>query len=399
MTKAESMTSDNLCFVVVGLFVLVMIIDLFPRVQDWLNRRGMRGYSDKYQWSGSIVDRGIRWLGSTPRVRVTDNTRLIALDMLRGNYSRNCVQHWQQASLILGLAEFEMCNQDKRIKGQIVKFLDTTFDHAGNWRRRPEQIDVAMLGYAVMMTSFVDGDRFLGSFDYIWKMIKTHAGEDGTICYRTSMKNYRHVDTIGLACPFLVSYGVKYCREECIELAVRQILEYEKYGMLQPQHIPCHAYRYEDKFPLGIYGWGRGVGWYALGLVDSWNGLPAHHRHKSVLGEKVALLARAAMAHQQDKGNWNWTIARRECAPDSSATAALAWFMLNAAQIEAISKECVISANSAIRYLMKVTRRNGAIDFSQGDTKDIGVYSRLFNVLPFTQGLAIRCLSRIQESS
>ena len=41
---------------------------------------------------------------------------------------------------------------------------------------------------------------------------------------------------------------------------------------------------------------------------------------------------------------------------------------------------------------MSVTRRDGAIDFSQGDTKDIGVYSMLFDVLPFTQGLALRCV-------
>lgn len=41
-----------------------------------------------------------------------------------------------------------------------------------------------------------------------------------------------------------------------------------------------------------------------------------------------------------------------------------------------------------------VTRRSGAVDFSQGDTKDIGVYSMLFDVLPFTQGYAIRTVNR-----
>ena len=64
--------------------------------------------------------------------------------------------------------------------------------------------------------------------------------------------------------------------------------------------------------------------------------------------------------------------------------------MLNAAKIDGISKECLASADKAISYLMKVTRRNGEVDFSQGDTKDIGVYSMLFNRLPFTQGFCIR---------
>ena len=51
------------------------------------------------------------------------------------------------------------------------------------------------------------------------------------------------------------------------------------------------------------------------------------------------------------------------------------------------------SADKAIGYLMGVTRRNGAVDFSQGDTKDIGVYSTLFDILPFTQGFCIRLIN------
>lgn len=46
---------------------------------------------------------------------------------------------------------------------------------------------------------------------------------------------------------------------------------------------------------------------------------------------------------------------------------------------------------------MKVTRRNGIIDFSQGDTKDIGVYSQLFDKMPFTQGLAIRSINKYKN--
>ncbi|MED0978653.1 hypothetical protein P4T48_03595 [Bacillus paramycoides] len=67
--------------------------------------------------------------------------------------------------------------------------------------------------------------------------------------------------------------------------------------------------------------------------------------------------------------------------------------MLSASKIEGISNKCLESADKAINYLMKVTRRNGVVDFSQGDTKDIGVYSMLFNILPFTQGFCIRMIN------
>ena len=43
-----------------------------------------------------------------------------------------------------------------------------------------------------------------------------------------------------------------------------------------------------------------------------------------------------------------------------------------------------------MRYLQKVTKRDGAVDLSQGDTKDVGIYSQAFGILPFAQGFALR---------
>jgi unsaturated rhamnogalacturonyl hydrolase len=177
---------------------------------------------------------------------------------------------------------------------------------------------------------------------------------------------------------------------ECVDLAVKQIRTYEAYGMLDGHYIPSHAYQTENKVPLGLFGWGRGLGWFAIGLIDTWNELPQSHMYKPVLEESVKKFAYSAMAFQQEHGNWNWTVTREESRPDSSTTATLGWFMLNASKIDEISDVCLDSTDRAIRYLMKATRRNGAVDFSQGDTKDIGVYSMLFNILPFTQGFCVR---------
>lgn len=67
--------------------------------------------------------------------------------------------------------------------------------------------------------------------------------------------------------------------------------------------------------------------------------------------------------------------------------------MLNTSKIEEISNKCLESTDKAISYLMKVTRKNGVVNFFQGDTKDIGIYSMLFNILPFTQGFCIRVIN------
>ncbi|MBW7458193.1 hypothetical protein K0U00_29540, partial [Paenibacillus sepulcri] len=75
------------------------------------------------------------------------------------------------------------------------------------------------------------------------------------------------------------------------------------------------------------------------------------------------------------------------------ATAVLGWFLGEASHLEHLAEACSKGSQRAASYLMKVTRRSGAVDFSQGDTKDIGVYSMLFNILPFTQGFCIRMMN------
>jgi unsaturated rhamnogalacturonyl hydrolase len=377
--------------------VLILLIDMIPIAKDWLSRIHIGRYEDKQRWNESITNLGTNWLKNTPKIKVTDNTRLVALDMIKGNYSKSSIQHWQEASLLLGLSEYLQSHEDETIKKEIQSYLNKKLDAEGEWIQAPLHVDGAILAYAVMKLDVINVDS-KKALDTTWRLIKEHIGNDGTVAYRKTMKSYRYVDTIGFICPFLIAYGVKYNQEECILLAVKQIQVYEQYGMLEGHFIPCHAYKLENKVPLGLYGWGRGLGWYAIGLIDAWNELPEHHAYKSVLGESVKKFAKAIMPFQQPDGNWNWTVTRPESRPDSSTTATLGWFLLNAAKIEEISQECKESSEKAVHYLMKVTRRNGAVDFSQGDTKDIGVYSMLFNILPFTQGFCIRMINRISNS-
>jgi unsaturated rhamnogalacturonyl hydrolase len=371
----------------------VILIDVIPIFSDWVSRIHFGRFNDKQQWNQSITGIGMKWLNTTPKIKVTDHTRLVFIDMLKGNYTKSSIQHWQEASLLLGLSEYSRNNQDKEVEQEIRRFLSSKFNSRGEWIMKPQYVDTAILAYAVMKLDFIDIDHYKPALDATWEMIQEHLGEEGTVAYRKFMQDYRYVDTVGFICPFLVAYGVRYQQAACVELAIKQIKEYEQYGMLDKHNIPSHAYHMNNKAPLGLYGWGRGLGWFAIGLIDAWNELPQEHSIKPDLEESVIKFAKSAMAFQQQQGNWNWTVTRRECSPDSSTTATLAWFMLNASKIEEISGPCQDSADQAIQYLMKTTRRNGAVDFSQGDTKDIGVYSMLFNILPFTQGFCIRLMN------
>lgn len=381
------------CFLLLSIVAVIVLIDVVPIFRDWVSRIHIGRYQDRQTWNQSITNIGVKWLNTTPKIKVTDNTRFVVIDMLRGNYTKRAIQFWQEASLIMGLTEYLKMEDNPNVKKEIMKYLDSKFDQQGQWIQKPSHVDGAILAYALMKLDCINPDRYKKALDYTWELIKEHIGSDGTVTYRKLMNSYRYVDTIGFICPFLVAYGIRYNKDECVDLAVKQIKEYEQYGMLDDHYIPCHSYKIENKIPLGLFGWGRGLGWFAIGLIDSWNELPENNKYKSLLEVSVTHFARAAMKFQQENGNWNWSVSRSESRPDSSATATLGWFMLNASKISDISRECRESADKAIGYLMKVTKRNGAVDFSQGDTKDIGVYSTLFNILPFTQGFCIRIMN------
>lgn len=376
------------------LVVLIILIDFIPKVSDFIERIHIGRYNDKNIWNKAITNIGVKWLNKTPKIKITDNTRLIAVDILKKNYSSSSIQSWQEASLILGLEEYLKNNNDENIKKEIENYLSQKIDEQGNWINKNQHVDSAILAYAILNLEFIDKNKYKKALDYTWKMIQEHIGEDGTVQYRKFMSKYRYVDTIGFICPFLICYGLYFDKEECIDLAVKQIKEYEKYGMPKDLMLPCHAYSLDNKEPLGIFGWGRGLGWYAIGLIDSYNSLPVGNKYKNLLEESVIKFAKTAIKYQQENGSWSWTVTRKESRPDSSATATLCWLLVNAMKIDDISKECKAAYDNGIKYLMSVTRRNGKVDFSQGDTKDIGVYSRLFDILPFTQGFCIRCINK-----
>lgn len=382
---------EILIWIFIVIILVIVLIDIIPIIYTWISRIHIGRYNDEKVWREALIKKSIKWLNSTPKIKVTDSTRLTIIDRLKGNYTKSAIQYWQQASLILGLNE---CNDNRdKINNAINQYLQKHFDCNGQWREKPQFVDGAILSYAIM--NLDDSNKYKQSFDYTYKLIKELIGDDGTVKYRKSMPNYRYVDTIGFISPFLIKYGVIYNDNEAIELGVNQITEYFKYGFDNEKIIPFHAYDIKEKFKLGLCGWGRGLGWFAIGIIDSWIELPESSKHKKKLEEIIIKLAKSIIKLQQYNGGWGWTVSRKETRVDSSTTAIFAWYLLNASNIKIISEECRNAMDKALGYLITVTRKNGIVDFSQGDTKDIGVYSMLFDILPFTQGCTLRTISKL----
>jgi unsaturated rhamnogalacturonyl hydrolase len=196
--------------------------------------------------------------------------------------------------------------------------------------------------------------------------------EEGTIPYRPDLPRVRFVDTIGMTIPLLVALG----RED---LALRQVGEYDR-ALMAGSPIPAHAFDLERGVPLGLYDWGRGVGWYALGLVGANKG--------GLFDDRVKALAAEMLRWQRPDGGFGARLFNDASPFESSATALMGLLMAEAHRITG-EKRFLLSARAAERRLMQATRRTGEIDWCQGDTPGPGQYSRRMGIMPFAQGMAL----------
>ena len=363
-------------------FLLILTIDLFPDFWIWQSRIKIGRYTNQKEWQKKILEKSLSWLNVMPKTKIKDENKFIVLDILKNKYTNKTLQSWQEASLLLGLNKAYQKNENPKIKYEILKFVNSKIDKQGNWIVEPKEVDTALLAFAISEIPFLDRE-IKPALDFIYNLIVSKIGKETTVMYRNTTHNYRYVDTIGFICPFLTKYGIEFQKEEAIHLAVSQIKYFEKYGMLENK-ISCHAYEVNTKNPLGIFGWGRGLAWFIIGTLETFKILPEKHLEKKYLQNLLQLIAETLIKFQRKDGSFAWNLLDEHSRSDSSATAVFAWFF----------KEMNLKneAQKSLQYLQSVTQRSGAVDFSQGDTKTMGVYSQKFEILPFTQGFVLKTL-------
>ncbi|WP_165021609.1 hypothetical protein [Dysgonomonas sp. ZJ279] len=355
--------------VIISLFAILLIFVGFDFILffcEWQARIHIGRWDDRLKWQKAIESRARKWLDRPPTVKLTDNNYWVLYDVLRGRYRNRTIQSWQAAGLLMAFGKTEAVRYSN---GKI----DTT---TGNWKKDPTHIDEALLAYILKKNKALTPIAEKTIISLLTKL----KGDQETIPYRATIPDVRFIDTIGMVTPFLVLCGEG-------ELAMKQIEEYDK-AKLADSSIPSHAYDIVRDVPLGIYDWARGIGWYILGLVDSNTG--------GSLDIRIISLAEELLSYQKEGGGFGAMFFNNEATCESSGTALIGLLMVNAYRINSDTR-FLDAAFRIEKQLMRQTRRTGAIDFCQGDTKGIGYYSTSFSVMPFAQGIALKLSKDLNE--
>ena len=161
-------------------------------------------------------------------------------------------------------------------------------------------------------------------------------------------------------------------------LAEKQLNQFDE--ILLKGVFPPHAFNIQTKVPMGVYDWCRGLGWYILGLILTSN-MNGHD-------ERIIKLSNALLPYQNSNGGYNCFIFNKNEHSETSGTILIGLLFLKAFEITQ-NTEFIAAALKVEKYLMSITRRDGALDFCQGDTYGIGYYSKIYSIMPFAQGFSI----------
>jgi unsaturated rhamnogalacturonyl hydrolase len=128
-------------------------------------------------------------------------------------------------------------------------------------------------------------------------------------------KRYPHqmwLDGLYMGAPFLAQYAVTFGEPALLDDVVRQFVLMEKHARDPRSGLLHHGWdeSRQQKWADPITGrspafWGRAMGWYAMGLVETLDFVPAEHPRRGDLVDILARLADAvARVQDADSGLW-----------------------------------------------------------------------------------------------
>lgn len=378
--------------IAVACVLAAISFDVVPFVLNTLGRMKI-GTLKGDDWFAAATDTAVKWsekgLPSVPRVA---GQRLTVVDRLNKTYKSETIQSWQTGSVLMSLNEIA----PEVAKQSALKYIDP---QTGEWVRFIDRVDSAFLAYSILSNPCIDKEFIKPAMKATADMLLDEYDRYGSVPY-TKNSDHRYVDTVGLVCPFLVKYSLVYDDKKAMEAAVALIEEYEKLGLHSEFKTPVHCFDVKTKAPLGLYSWGRGCGWWAVGLAESFRILNETDED-SFVKEKIIILkcllsfCTVMVKYQGDNGAFDRNIFAPSGA-DSSATAMIAYMLAYSGELSKNDK-FTQSASKAMGYIFSVTRRDGTVDYSQGDTMGIGFYSAHSLVLPAAQGFALRTYNLLNK--
>ncbi len=277
--------------------------------------------------------------------------------------------------------------------------FDAVLTSRGEWRIQLDNPPLALDGYNLLMVHRIAPSQ---RYENALKAMANHFLNNcprlgGCLPYSRDGKLLL-VDTLGMLCPFLAAYGRDFDDPEATALAKTQLLDFISRNLDPDSRLPFHAYYQGGPYRLGAHAWGRGVGWYLIGLADTLVEItPAH----SGFHELIAAFTEAAKTlqkFQRDNGNWGWIVVLPETRDDTSVASFCGYALARARRVDQISSQFDDVIARALAALIDASSIDGTITNSSGECRGLTQYSTAFGPQPWVQGTAAALVAELKKT-
>ncbi len=218
--------------------------------------------------------------------------------------------------ILHGISKVYEKNRDPRYLAYIQRFADAFVTQEGTVDLGPEHnLDTIQPGILLLfLYQETGGEKYRKAAEYVrgaFDRIPKNA--DGGFWHKTRYPNEMWVDGIYMAEPFLVKYGHLFGNDTaCFDTAVFQTTMAGRHTQDPQTGLLRHAWDCDrnaawadPQTGLSPEVWSRGMGWFAMALVDMLKDLPADHQGRQEFLAMFRKLA-AGLKQSQDPASGLW---------------------------------------------------------------------------------------------
>jgi len=202
---------------------------------------------------------------------------------------------------------------------------------------------------------------------------------DGGFWHKKRYPSQMWLDGLYMGAPFLAQYGTAFGEPAAVDDAVKQFVLMEKHARDAKTGLLYHGWdeSKQQKWADPATGrspafWGRAMGWYAMGLADTLEILPAAHPGRAELAAILDRLAAAVVKVQDPKSGVWWQVVdqpgREGNYLEASVSTMLAYALLKGSRLGALDakyREAGRRAYAGILQEFMVANPDGTVTISR----------------------------------
>lgn len=371
---------------------LFFIIDILPVIKRIIRRKQLQliYLNPKHRTLDveELIFKEALSMAESKKVTMPMSEQSHFLNEIRKLFNTNSKQnsyiyHYPKGYLFVGLTEYIMVKKDNDLLNTVVTAFETYINEDGTPKFLFDKVDQAPFGIAAInlfISSSITKYKIMA--DFIFQKLTALAEKNSGIIYYRPKSDVNYVDVIGMVCPFLVRYGVTFNNDLAINIARKQLQYYIKYGLETKSYLPSHALIRDSCIKVGSYNWGRGIGWFLIGLSEyiRFAKDPSFNNELIKLTDTLLGLRTKELVWTQFPGS--------STDFDASATT-MFMYSINSVSNRYSKREVLDILN---KYIL-----NGVISHTSGDTYSANRYSTAFGNSELTQGFLLMLLSSTEK--